>query len=215
MIMLSMVFGSAVAYGLDIPPELPSALSVTGSLLVSCTNVGSMALGVFNYGALDWSPGAHNTPGLQQIGYFIPKADIETWPVIDPSTNTMTEPFVLVATKLWNPIYGTQGKGKVDFEPQGELDNESILNKAAWFTPGQKGEALAFAAQAVKDDLVYIFIEADGTQRVVGDEHFRTITKVTGSTGDAASSAKGNTLEISCIGETPAPIYSGAVAITV
>lgn len=210
-LMLSMVFGISVAAGMEVQPDIPVTLSIIGGFTTYFSPVDQFALGVFNWGALNFTPGAANVPGTQQIGYFIPKADITTWPAIDDATNTIATDFTLAVGKFWIPFYGTQEKGKVDFEPQGEVDNESFLNKASWFHPGQKAEALAFAAQAVQDDLVYALIETDGTIRIVGDEKFKTITKPTGTTGDARSSAKGMTLEISCIGIKPAPIYTGTL----
>lgn len=210
-LMLSMVFGISVAAGMEVKPDIPVTLSIIGGFTTYLSPVGQYAIGVFNYGALNWTPGAGNVAGTQQIGYFIPKAQITTWPAIDDATNTIATDFTLEVGKFWIPIYGTQGKGKVDFEPQGEVDNESFLNKASWFHPGQKAEALAFAAQAVQDDLVYAFIEIDGTIRIIGDEKFKTITKPTGTTGDGPASAKGTSLEISCSGVKPAPIYTGTL----
>lgn len=168
---------------------------------------------------LEFTPGQKNIPGLKTIGYFVPKSHIDHFPVIVDAPATKEEEFTLpdtpgftlLAGKKWYEIYSTQGKAKVESEPQGELDNESCKIKAEMFHPGTKAEAIAFAKQAMRDDFVYIFPDHHGNKIVVGNPNFRTITKPSFGSGDAVTSTRGWMISIEVDDEIPLTLYDGAI----
>lgn len=167
--------------------------------------------------------GENNIPGLAPIGYFFRKSDIETWPTPPKSEATATTladtvaytgDFEFKVGKKMNAIYGTQGKGKLDFSKQGEVDSESFLNKAHFMHPTLRDEMMLFSSQA-KEDLVFIFKEIDsGKYRLVGHPDFRAVIKIEGTSGDASTSAIGVTVDIEVTSKWALPEYKGTIVTT-
>lgn len=168
--------------------------------------------------------GRSDIPGTVAIGYWIHKEDIENWPAAPKTmadattleeTTHYTGEFVLKAGKVWKKIYGTQGKGKLDTGKQGEIDNGSFLNKAHFEHPTLRDEMLAYMGAALNDDLVHVFEEIDGNQKtIIGHPDFRADIKLEGSTGDAATSKKGVTVDIEVTDKKPLPRFDGAIQLT-
>lgn len=170
-------------------------------------------------GNLDWSNGKINPSGIVPIGYRIPREHITTWPTIvdDPAADAVTlekfvnftGDFVLVATKTWETIYSTQGKGKVTFEPVGETDSTMYINKGTLSFPDLTDQVRGYAKMAANGDYVYIIATPNGRYHVIGNKDYRVKTSLTGDTGDAAGSAKGVTISLECPDVTPLPLYKG------
>ncbi len=168
--------------------------------------------------------GRSDIPGTVDIGHWIHKGDIESWPQRPKPLNeatTMEEAthyigdFKLKQGCNWKKIYGTQGKGKLSFTKQGEIDNGSFLNKSHFEHPTLRDEMLLYSLAAKNDEIVHIFEEIDGNQRVIiGHPDFRADIKVEGDTGDAATSKKGVTVDIEVTDTHPLPRYGGIIQLT-
>lgn len=170
-------------------------------------------------GNLAWTNGKVNPSGIKPVAYRIPREDIATWPTIvdDPTAvgvtidtfANFTGDFVLVATKVWETVYSTQGKGKVTFEPVGETDASMFLNKGTLSFPDLTDEVRAFAKMSANGDYVYIIPTPNGRYHVIGNADYRVKTTLSGDSGDAPGSAKGVTINVECPDVTPLPLYQG------
>lgn len=172
-------------------------------------------------GNLDWPNGKVNPSGIVPIAYRIPRENITAWPTIsdDPTVATTigalvnyVGDFVLATGKKWETVYSTQGKGKVTFEPVGELDATMYVNKGTLSYPDITDEVRAFAKMAANGDYVYIVHTPNGRYHVIGNESYRVKSAVSGDSGDAPGSAKGVTINIECSDVTPLPCYKGELA---
>lgn len=166
--------------------------------------------------------GSVNPSGIKDTVYAIPKQFITKWPTIvdDFETavsikkyTTLEGSFQLKAGKTWIRIYTTQGKGKINFETQGETDCKMVVNKATLSYPKITDEARALAKFAINGDLVYC-VKHDGKYYIIGSEDYRSESTPTGDSGDAPGSAKGMPFEISSPDVTPLPRYEGTLALS-
>lgn len=171
-------------------------------------------------GNIDWKNGKINPSGIVPIAYRIAKADITSWPTIedDPEVAATvgalvnyTGDFVLAVGKVWDKIYSTQGKGKATFEPVGETDMVSYVNKGTLSFPDLTDEVRAYAKVAANGDYVYIIHTPNGRYHVIGNEDLRVKSSFSGDTGDATGSAKGVTISLEVPDNTPLPLYSGVL----
>jgi hypothetical protein len=171
-------------------------------------------------GNIDWKNGKINPSGIVPIAYRIAKADITSWPTIedDPEVAATvgalvnyTGDFVLALGKVWDKIYSTQGKGKATFEPVGETDMVSYVNKGTLSFPDLTDEVRAYAKVAANGDYVYIIHTPNGRYHVIGNEDLRVKSSFSGDTGDATGSAKGVTISLEVPDNTPLPLYSGVL----
>lgn len=171
-------------------------------------------------GNIDWKNGKINPSGIVPIAFRIAKADITSWPTIedDPEVAATvgalvnyTGDFVLAVGKVWDKIYSTQGKGKATFEPVGETDMVSYVNKGTLSFPDLTDEVRAYAKVAANGDYVYIIHTPNGRYHVIGNEDLRVKSSFSGDTGDATGSAKGVTISLEVPDNTPLPLYSGVL----
>ena len=169
-------------------------------------------------GNIDWKNGKINPSGIVPIAYRIAKSDITSWPTIedDPEKATTvgalvnyTGDFVLTVGKKWEKIYSTQGKGKATFEPVGETDMVSYINKGSLSFPDLTDEVRAYAKVAANGDYVYIIHTPNGRYHVIGNQDMRVKSSFSGDTGDATGSAKGVTITLEVPDNTPLPLYTG------
>ncbi|HZK94380.1 MAG TPA: hypothetical protein VFC67_09250 [Prolixibacteraceae bacterium] len=169
---------------------------------------------------LTWPAGKVNPSGIKTKVYFIDKSFIKTWPkiVAAPLTAidnvTLAGDFELVATKVWNELYTTQGKGKVDFEPIGEKDCKMFNNKGTFKFPDISNEAKSLAKSAINSNVVFLVPLPHETEKryiLLGDESYDLEVTIKGDSGDAPGSAKGITIEVIAPATTPLPNYTGAL----
>lgn len=182
-----------------------------------------------NLADIDFEIGSVNPSGVNDIVFFIPKADISAWPVIENDFATATDvtnyvqygktgttpalDFTLKTGKKWIRIYTTQGKGKITWEYQGETDCKMVTNKATLSYPRLTNEGRAFAKYASNGDFVFI-VKHDGKYYVIGSPDYRATLTPNGDSGDAPGSAKGITVEIECPDVTPLPTYIGELVLS-
>lgn len=177
-----------------------------------------------NLASLDFQVGRVNPSGISPLAYFIAKSDITSWPTkvdsldeaasLDKFAN-LTGDFVLKTGAKWLSIYCTQGKGKCTFEPFGETDSKMFNNKAELFFPELDDNARAFATAAVNGDFVFIIPTPGSVAKyhVIGDKYNRSTVEPNGDFGDAAGSAKGLTIAITCPCTHALPRYTGDLVL--
>ena len=170
-------------------------------------------------GNLDFKIGCVNPSGIGSTIFRIAKKHIKSWPTIEDDheaegkvadLSEYTGDFVLMDGKVFDKFYSTQGKGKLTFQPTGEIDCKMFTNSGTFSFPDLTSEALGFCKTAANDDYVYIAKSA-GRYHVLGHQDYRTTTSPAGDTGDAAGSAKGITFTVECPDVTPLPIYKGKI----
>jgi hypothetical protein len=173
-----------------------------------------------NLGNLEWADGQDNAPGVAPVGYYALKSTIDNFPLFKANPAEMGDHgliesivgFTFLSGGFYE-VYGTQGKGKVDSESQGESDCQTFLNKYTFIFPGTTKEAKGWCRQMNNSDVVFLAREIDGDVVLIGHKYLRTTFKVTMTSGDAPTSQKGCTVEVSCSHEAPAPIYQGSISL--
>lgn len=177
--------------------------------------------GIFE--SLPWADGKINPSGIKTEVFFIPKSDIATFPQMTAAPTTaianvsLDGDFVLKATKKWNRLYTTQGKGKVEFEPIGEKDCKMFTVKGNFNFPDLDNAAKNLAKSAVNANLIFVVCLPHETEKrylVIGDSYYDVTTTVKGSSGDAPGSAKGVTIEVEAPATTPLPNYTGEILLS-
>ena len=215
-VLMAVVAGNLFASVLDISPFITS-----GALLAFGTIPLPSGILMFNFANLAWADGTENMGGLQTIGYYALIADIDNFPALPTNPTTAAEEvtleaspgFTMLTGKYFHSIYSTQETSEVVDESQGELDGQSFVQKATIFYPGNKAEALAFAKNVNNSNMVFVFLESDGTRRVIGSRAFPAKCKPSFTTGKATADRKGMTMEIQSYGYTPAPLYTGVIRL--
>lgn len=165
--------------------------------------------------------GSLNMGSIQVEAYYAPVGDFLVMPEVPNAPATLAEAAVIASNftfktgKCFKKMYITQDKGSVNDEIVGERDGKSFMNKLQAFHPGTKAEMLGFAALAANTGFIFIVVEADGQMRVIGSKAFPgKIDTGTITTSQTTAGLKGFTFEIGCASKTPAPIYTGTVALT-
>lgn len=170
---------------------------------------------------IDFNIGSENPSGISDIGYYVPKRDIASWPTIEKADSeeatadqvaSYTGDFALKEGKFFHRIYSTQGKGSVTSEPTGETDCMMFNNVLTLSYPKNNNEGLAFSKAAVNGDFVFI-VKHDGRFIVIGSPDYRTTVSPAPTTGDSAGSAKGITITATCSDVTPLPGYTGVITL--
>lgn len=172
---------------------------------------------------LNFKNGSVNPSGIAPIIYFIPKAHIITWPVIEdnPEDDAATVvgivnyagDFVLALDAKWARLYSTFGKGKVTSEPTGETDSKMFVNKGTFSYPKLTDEGRAFAKATANGDFVFV-VKHNGKFYVIGHKDYPCNVSAPLDSGDAAGSAKGITISVECPDTTPMPKYIGQLLLS-
>lgn len=172
---------------------------------------------------LDFKSGKPNPSGILPIAYAVKKSQITSWPTIidDPDAEgadlaqmvNYEGDFVLAQGVNFLSIYSTHGKGKATFEPQGEADCKSYINKATLSFPVIDDNARGYAKMVVNDDYVYVIPAPGNKFHVIGSPDYPALTTVNGDTGDAPTSAHGLTINVECTDTTPLPCYKGQLKL--
>lgn len=171
------------------------------------------------YGSLTWCKGQAILPGIRGRIYYISKKDIVKWPKLPETATagntakivTYDGDFTLAADTKWKYIDIISTKSPVTSETQGEVPCVTSLNKATFKHPGTEEEATAFAKEANNDDLVYQVQTRKGKFRVIGNEMFETVTKISQEIGGAVTDEAGTTIEVEVTDVCPAPFYTGVI----
>ena len=164
--------------------------------------------------------GSVNPSGISDAVFYIPKHYIRRWPTIEDAFEALMEgryaeydgDFELQPGCWWNRFYSTQGKGKIDWDYQGETDCKVVVNHATLSYPKLANEVRAFAKFASNGDFVFC-IKHDGKYYIIGNRDYRATITPNGDSGDSPGSAKGVTMDIQCPDTTPVPTYKGKIVL--
>jgi len=167
----------------------------------------------FSYANVDWAEGTKNLPGIKRNVYFLPKSEISAWPAFDELSNKYTANFT-IGDNTWKRLQVVMRKSPVTSEMQGEPENATHLNKATFIFAGTSAAALAFAAKANRDDLVFLVEDRHGVFHVIGHEDFRTMVRAGVALGTEGGDEKGITMEIECTDAYMLPTYEDAIYTT-
>lgn len=154
--------------------------------------------------------------------YWVPSEDVDltTPPTVDTDGVTITGDITLKATKKFFTLYQTRGTGKLDCTMVGERDGKSFENMLECKFPGETKELVSFMQQVKNTPVVIICRDAQGAYRLLGisivggvltkdlEAYFEADT---GTTGAAASDAKGHTIQIKAEANHPALFYEGDI----
>ena len=175
---------------------------------------------------IKYNLGSVNPSGIADEVFYIAKRNILKWPVITDNIldalmadgyvqygDGEDNSFVLAPGAIWHRLYDTQGKGKIEWEYQGETDCKVVVNKATLPYPKITAEARAFAKYAANGDFVFC-MKHDGKYYIVGSPDYRAVVTPNGDSGDAPGSAKGMTVNVECPDTTPLPTYVGMLYLS-
>ena len=169
---------------------------------------------------INFKLGSVNPCGISDAVFYIPKHYIRRWPTIEDDIEALMQghyaeydgDFELQPGCWWSRIYNTQGKGKISWEYQGEVDCKVVVNKGTLSYPKLTNEIRAFAKFASNGDFVFC-IKHDGHYHIIGNRDYRATVTPNGDSGDTAGSAKGVTIDIECPDTTPLPTYKGVIVL--
>lgn len=164
--------------------------------------------------------GSINPSGISDAVFYIPKHFIRRWPTIEDEYEAMMEgryaeydgDFELQQGRWWSLLYSTQGKGKINWDYQGETDCKVVVNRASLSYPKFTEAIRAFAKFASNGDLVFC-VKHDGKYYIIGNRDYRATLTPNGDSGDTPGSAKGVTIDIECTDTTPLPTYKGKIVL--
>ena len=162
--------------------------------------------------------GQINMPGTREHVYYIRREDIVTWPAKGNTSLativTMSTDFVLAADKTWKKLSLVPDANSFVCEQQGSWGSKTFNNSVTVVLPGIQEEAAGLCAELNNDDVVFLVPQRDGKYRLFGNEAFQcTINPKQESGAAAASDSAQTTLESSVTDETPAPFYTGEIAV--
>ena len=150
------------------------------------------------YTSIKRCPGETIAPGIRATVWFIPAADIETWPTADPAAGKLTGEFTLKEGKKWLTAKGVKSQGGVQSDPVGEKPFKSFNVTLTVLVAGLSAGVVGFANMASNDDLVFSVQEPDGTIKVIGYEFGDVDVNPTGNTGSSSGDTVGETCAITC-----------------
>lgn len=180
------------------------------------------------FGSIEACPGKKNLPGLRRRLYYVPKADVVSFPTLTalPTGSTsgsqptmadlgkLTGNFVLAEGKYFQHIDLKDEASNVTYETVGENGSHLFNNQANAIVAGQADEVKGFARQVVDEDIIYVYQQRDGKFAVIGNDAFVTHTAPSGDTAAEATGASTTTFAINCYDECPVPTYEGTLALS-
>lgn len=170
---------------------------------------------------IPYTIGKTNGSGIGKTVYYTPAANIDAWPTItddlDDAANVAgyigyTGSFTLAPGKYFIKCYNVQGEGSVTAEAIGERDSKMFENHLSIRFPKMTDEVMTFVNAVVNGDGVFV-VWHDGAWRVIGNENYRCDVTPNVTSGDAAGSSKGVTIEAVCPDYKALPKYSGDIVM--
>ena len=167
--------------------------------------------------SLAWCQGTPELPGVKRRIYYIAKTDIAMFPTLPhdalgrTTSAVLQGDFVLKSDRKWKYIDILPDKSQLTSEAQGELPNQTQLNKLTAVHPGVGEEASAAAAYINNTDSVFIVEDMKGNFRVLGNNKWSTKASVTQDLGQGATGTTSTTISVEATDEVPAPFYKGEI----
>lgn len=173
---------------------------------------------------VQWSQGQDNMSGLIGPIYWTPSEDVDLSapPTLEADGVTISGDITLAANKKFFTLYQTRGTGKIDTNMVGERDGKSFENILECKFPGETPEFVAFMLQVKNTPVVVIARDAQGRYRLLGislvggaltkdlEAYFESNA---GTTGAAASDAKGHTIQVKAEANHPPLFYTGTIDV--
>lgn len=173
--------------------------------------------------SIEACPGKVNLPGIRRRMYYIPKADIVTFPKLPKVGATGVNmaglakyagDFVLAEDKYFKFMDLKDEASNVTFGTEGENGSKIVKNTANAILAGMDDELKGFAREVLNTDMVYVYQQRDGKFCVIGNEMFASHTAPEGDTGAEATAATTTTYVIECYDECPVPTYEGILPLS-
>lgn len=169
-----------------------------------------------------WTQGQDNMSGVVGPIFFAPSEDVDltTPPTVAADGVTVTGNIALKATKKFFRMYQTRGTAKIDSTMVGERDGKSFENILEYKFPGETPGLIAFLKDTKNTPLVVIARDAQGKYRLFGISLIGAVLTTdleayvesdAGTTGAAASDAKGHTIQIKAEANHPPLFYTGTI----
>ena len=158
-------------------------------------------------------------PGLRRVICYTHKSNIVKWPVLPkdehgvPTSSVLEGSFELRSDVYWKRIVLVVNNSGITSEPQGEVPNQTQLNKLSALHPGVNEEASMLSAYVNNSDIVYLVQTAEGKWRCLGNEMYPTKSTVKQDNGQGPSGSAGTTLEAEATDIIPSPFYEGEIAL--
>lgn len=161
-----------------------------------------------------------NMGGFNQIIFFAPIRDIETFPTLvsDPSTDDeaveLVGDFVMKTDKHFVQIYTSPETVKLDSEPQGDPDGKSFKNKGEFFVPGSANDVVALSRKLANARGIIIMVDPNTGERIcVGTENLPCYFNPKVSHGQKHADRRGATIEFESDTFVPGMKYNGAIPL--
>ena len=158
-------------------------------------------------------------PGNRKRFYYLPKAQIKTWPKLATPATALEDVktiasyegnFVLEAEAKWLAIDNSFNKGRYTHETQGPgAGSNTVLNKYEAFYGDTDEAASAVAAQLINDDIVVAFQRRDGRFRILGNPMFDTVVTTSSDSGEGVTDESGMKITFECSDTVLCPFYPG------
>lgn len=169
--------------------------------------------------SLDWCMGTPELPGIRNRIFYIEKKQIVSWPSLPkddkgiPTGNTYVGSFVLVPDAVFHYITILGEKSQLSSDAQGEIPNQTQLNKLSAVFPSADKDATMLAAYLNNTDCVFIVQDMKGRYRVVGGKDYATKVSVTQTVGQSGGDAPGTTVSIEASDVVASPFYEGHIPL--
>ncbi len=175
------------------------------------------------YSSIESCPGDRHYPGLRRRIFFIEKSKIVQWPerpTVDTENVTMESlaaysgDFSLLSDSYFNYLDLKDQSSNATFEPVGEQGSRLFTNKLHAVMAGMSDAVKGFSAQAVDEDMVYVYQQRDGKFCVIGNDEFICKTDPSGDTGTDVNGTMTTSFDIQVYDEVPVPSYTGKLLIS-
>lgn len=118
--------------------------------------------------------------------------------------------------KKFQKIYMTKDTGELKDTEVGERDGGSFETSLEWFTPDINGALLRMKTMFNNGGFIFIVMDANKVERVVGNldyPAYREPGEI--GTGKDPKGRRGGTFKFKAAANTPAPIFTGSVPLTI
>lgn len=161
-----------------------------------------------------------NMGGFNQIVFFAPIRDIETFPTLveNPSTDDeaveLAGDFTMKPGKHFIQIYTSPETVKLEPEIQGEHDGKSFKVKGEFFVPGTKNDVVALSRKLANARGVLILVDPNSEERIcIGTQNLPAYFSPKLSHGQKHADRRGATIEFESDSFVPGMKYNGLIPL--
>lgn len=174
-----------------------------------------MASEKFPFNRVMWTAGSDNMGGLSTRVYFAPQGCIASAPPFETDGITMAGQweFKDPAKQGFVEIYVTYKSGDLKSEPVGDVDGVCSKKTGSFFHPGNTTEMARFARAVQNTPGVFIAVDTEGNQVVIGDVVNPATVKATHNFGKSPEDRKGWTVSYEAYSTHPVVFYRGDIPL--